>query len=141
MTSRSAAAGALALAGLVSGACADFERGPRAAASDAGASDGAASAEGGGPISFASPVHGLLIAACQSCHSSGGQAGNTQLLLAGDVATDYAQVMPLVDVTAPAASRLLAKMSGQGHGGGVVYAADSAAYRTILDWIQQGALP
>jgi hypothetical protein len=135
--------GALALACLVTqGACADLERGP-SSASNAGAADGAADdgPDDGGALSFATPVHGLLLAACQMCHATGQQAGDTQLLLVGDAAADYAVVMPFVDVMAPGSSRLLAKMSGQGHGGGTVYAADSAAYQTILKWIQQGARP
>jgi hypothetical protein len=35
----------------------------------------------------------------------------------------------------------LAKMSGNAHQGGTVYAAGSAEYETVLHWIQQGAPP
>ncbi len=34
---------------------------------------------------------------------------------------------------------MLSKMSGNGHGGGTIYAAGSPEYETILHWIQQGA--
>ena len=122
--------------------CADFERGPHVV-SDAAASEASseAGAEDGGTLSFATSVDALLLSSCRSCHSPGQQAGDTRLLLSGTVADDYGAVVLLVDVTAPTASRLLAKMSGQGHGGGTVYAADSAPYQTILKWIQQGARP
>ena len=46
-----------------------------------------------------------------------------------------------VDTSAPAGSRLLSKLSGNGHQGGAVYAAGSPEYQTILHWIEQGALP
>jgi hypothetical protein len=122
------------------GACADLERGP-AAPVDEVPDGGADDATDGGALSFATPVHGLLLTACQPCHAAGAQAGDTALLLTGDVAADDAVVAPFVDAAAPASSRLLAKMSGQGHGGGIVYASDSVAYQTILKWIQQGARP
>src|SRR5205085_6600844 len=101
---------------------------------DAGPSDG-------GTISFASTVHPLLIAGCRGCHATGQQAGDTRLLLTGDAAADYLVVTPLVDPSAPAASRLLSKMSGNGHGGGTVYAAATPEYQAVLQWIQQGARP
>jgi hypothetical protein len=34
---------------------------------------------------------------------------------------------------------MLAKMSGNGHGGGTIYAAGTSEYETVLHWIQQGA--
>ena len=57
----------------------------------------------------------------------------------GTAAADYAVVVPFVDTAAPAGSRLLTKMTGNGHQGGAVYAAGSPEYQTILQWIQQGA--
>jgi hypothetical protein len=32
-------------------------------------------------------------------------------------------------------------VSGNGHGGGTIYAAGTPEYQTILNWIQQGAPP
>jgi hypothetical protein len=121
------------------GACANFERGPRTT-TDGGDLDAGAAGDVG-TLSFAAVVNQLLVPTCQRCHSSGQEAGDTALLLAGDAPADYAVVTPFIDIAAPASSRLLAKMSGQGHGGGTVYAADSPAYQTILNWIQQGARP
>ena len=93
-------AGALALA-----SCADFSRGePSPAATDAGArpeggSDAAAS--DGAAVSFATDVYPLLVPTCQSCHATGQQAGDTQLLFTGDAAADYPTVIMFVDTSAP----------------------------------------
>jgi hypothetical protein len=129
-------AGGLALAG-----CADLSRGGRAA--DAAATDvsgeGASAADAS--LSFAADVHGLLTATCARCHVPGQPAGDTQLLFTGDAAADLAAVTPFIDTGTPASSRLLLKMSGQGHGGGVVYAVGTPEYETVLRWIQQGASP
>jgi hypothetical protein len=123
--------------------CADFSRG--SAAGDGGAGDAMvdATVDGnavdGGPLSFASDVHGIFVDGCQHCHAQGQQAGDTQFLLTGDAAADFAAVSAFVNTGAPAGSRALIKMSGQGHGGGTVYASDSTAYLTVLRWIQEGA--
>jgi hypothetical protein len=123
------------------GGCADFSRGGAApAAGDAAATD----ADGGGSdgaLSFAADVHAILTTTCQPCHAQGKQAGDTALLLTGDAAGDYAVVIPFVDTSAPSSSRLLAKMSGNGHGGGTLYAAGTPEYQTVLRWIQEGAPP
>src|SRR4051812_6833869 len=132
-------AGALALA-----SCADFSRGePSPAATDAGGhpDGGDAATSDGAALSFATQVHPLLVPTCQACHAPGEQAGDTQLLFTGDAPADYATVIPFVDPSAPAGSRLLSKLSGNGHQGGTVYAAGSPEYQTILHWIEQGALP
>src|SRR4051794_14305310 len=141
-------------AGLVAGAlagalavvsCADFSRGePSTAATDVGAQpdgggDGATS--DGAAVSFATDVYPLLVPTCQSCHATGEQAGDTQLLFTGAAPADYATVVMFVDTSAPAGSRMLSKLSGNGHQGGTVYAAGSPEYQTILHWIEQGALP
>jgi hypothetical protein len=120
--------------------CADLERGP-STRTDAGVVDGAGeggSSDGGAP-SFAASIEPLLVSACQHCHSAGQPAAETQLLVTGAAQTDYPVVVKLINVSAPSSSRLLAKMSGQGHGGGTVYAVGSPQYQTILEWIQQGA--
>jgi hypothetical protein len=141
MTSRSLAtlACVLALAG-----CADLERGPAAPTPDAAAADDAGDdgtmATDGAALSFASDVRPLL-ETCVRCHAAGQQAGDTALLFTGIAAADYATVLPYVDTTTPTASRLLAKMSGQGHEGGTIYAASTPEYTTVLHWIQQGARP
>ena len=133
-------AGVLALA-----SCADFSRGePSPAATDAGAqpeggSDAATS--DGAAVSFATDVYPLLVPTCQSCHATGQQAGDTPLLFTGSAPDDYPTVVTFVDTSAPAGSRLLSKLGGNGHQGGTVYAAGSPEYQTILHWIEQGALP
>jgi hypothetical protein len=127
---------------LFGAACADFSRGPASPAADAGADTGGEGGPADGAVvSFAADVHPLLIASCQRCHSAGAEAGDTQLLLTGDADADYATVSRFVDTSAPAGSRLLSKASGNGHGGGTVFAAGSPEYQTVLDWIQQGAPP
>jgi len=130
---------ALALAG-----CADFSRGaPSPAPADAGGppAGDAATTDGRATLSFATNVYPLLVPTCQMCHAAGQEAGNTQLLFTGTAAVDYPTVLMFVDTSAPAGSRMLAKMSGNGHQGGTVYAAGSPEYLTVLHWIQQGALP
>jgi len=128
---------------LAAGACADFSRGEPSPAKDSGGtpSEGGAEAggDGGAALSFATDVYPLLVPTCQMCHAPGQMAGDTQLLFTGTAATDYATVLMFVDTSAPAGSRLLAKMSGNGHQGGTVYASGSPEYETVLHWIQQGA--
>jgi hypothetical protein len=134
-----ALAGALALGG-----CADFSRGEPSPKPDGGAStDGGTEAggEGGASLSFAKDVFPLLVPTCQMCHSPGQMAGDTQLLFTGTAATDYPTVLMFVDTSAPASSRMLVKMTGNGHQGGTVYASGSPEYETVLHWIQQGAQP
>jgi hypothetical protein len=110
-------------------ACADFSRGAASVAADAGADLQAdAGSADGAMTSFATDVHPLLIAHCQRCHMAGAEA-------------DYATATRFVDTATPAGSRLLSKVSGNGHGGGTVFAAGSPEYLTILEWIQQGARP
>ena len=120
--------------------CADWSRGEPSPplASDGGA--GGAAGHSGAATSFAADVLPLL-APCRTCHVTGGQAGETALLFTGDASKDYATVSRFVDTTSPAGSRLLSKASGNGHGGGTIYAAGSPQYQTILTWIQQGAPP
>ena len=124
--------------------CADLSRGAAssdaASSTDAGAG-GADLSSSDAAASFASSVHGLLIAVCQRCHAQGQEAGDTQFLLTGDGAADYASVSRFISVSAPGSSRLLAKMSGTGHGGGTLYAVDAPEYRAVLRWIQEGAPP
>lgn len=122
-------------------ACADVSRGAASPAVDASAGADTGASDGGAATSFATTVHPLLIASCQHCHSMGAAAGDTQFLLTGDTAADYATVTRLINTATPSGSRLLSKASGNGHGGGTVLAAGSPGYQTVLEWIQQGALP
>ena len=120
--------------------CADLSRGsptPDAIAPDS-AQDGGAEA---GPSSFAADVHGIVVEGCHDCHVAGGQADDTPFLLTGDVTADFEAVTAFVNTGAPSGSRILTKMTGQGHGGGTVYSADSPPYRAVLRWIQEGARP
>jgi hypothetical protein len=121
--------------------CADLERGPRAPEPDAGP-DVAPAEVGGGDagVSFAS-VFPLIDGACKRCHAPGGMAADSKFLLSGQAATDYTAVRALVDPAAPAGSRLLAKASGQGHSGGVIYRMSSMEYAALLAWIASGAAP
>ena len=123
--------------------CADFERG--APSPDAGAApdDGGSGGpgDGGEAPSFASGAHSLLTAGCQSCHRNGGAAGNTGFVMTGDVDADYLASLDLVDVSSPAASRLLRKGAGAGHGGGAIYGDSTPEYQTLLAWVAGGAQP
>src|SRR5215471_14681527 len=97
-------------------ACADWSRGPAPETPDAGP----ATADGGvgdaAALSFAASIEPLLFPVCGRCHVPDQEAGDTQLLFTGDAAADYATVSRFVDASAPAGSRLLSKMSGNGHG-------------------------
>jgi len=119
--------------------CADFSRGPAAPVVDGGAGEGGAANPDAG-ASFAS-VEAILVDGCQRCHAPGGEASDTTFLITGDPAADHATAAGFVDVNAPGSSRLLAKMSGNGHGGGTVHAAGTPEYQTVLTWIQEGAQP
>ena len=135
--------GRWALAPLVAAAalgCADFSRGLTQMGTDetGGAADGGGSGDGQGSLSFATVVYPLLTI-CQNCHVPGGAASATSLLFAGNAATDYTTILKFVDTSAPEGSRMLSKMSGNGHGGGTIYAAGTPEYETVLHWIQQGA--
>jgi len=136
MTSSRAAQLASVMLALAAG-CADFSRGPAPVAVDGGADDGGAPSTDAA-VAFAD-VEAILIASCQRCHATGGEAGDTTFLLTGDAAADFATAGRFVAVDAPASSRLLAKMSGNGHGGGTVHAAGTPEYETVSRWIQEGA--
>jgi hypothetical protein len=126
--------------GCAAGGCADVSRGPAAQATDAGAGEGGAPSSDAA-LSFAADVHGILVGSCQRCHAAGAEAGDTAFLLTGDAATDLTATAPFLDVNAPAQSRLITKMAGQGHSGGTLFAAGTPEYQTVLRWIQEGARP
>lgn len=134
-------AGALMLfTTLVGLGCADFSRGGPAPTDEGAGGSGAGGAGSGSALSFAADVESILSGGCRGCHTAGGQAEGTTLLLTGMPEVDYAVVVPLIDTSAAAASRLLLKMTGNGHGGGRVYAVGTPSYQTVLLWIQQGAM-
>ena len=141
---RPARSGRWALSLLVASAlgCADFSRGPTQmnTGGTGGTADGGATGDGQGALSFATGVYPLL-AVCMNCHVPGGAASDTSLIFSGKAATDYTTVLQFVDTSAPGSSRILSKVSGNGHGGGTIYAAGSPEYQTLLAWIQQGAPP
>jgi hypothetical protein len=140
MTSDRRRALAFFVAAVLGAGCADFSRGPAAPAADAGTGEGGAPTADGG-ASFAAHVHGILIAGCQRCHAEGAEAGDTAFLLTGDAVADLVATTDFVDGNAPAQSRLLTKMAGQGHGGGTLFAPGTPEYQTVLTWIQGGARP
>jgi hypothetical protein len=125
--------------------CADLERGARPLPAEVGPADSDASTpeagvEAVGP-SFARDVHRLLLDGCARCHSRNGAASRTTFLLVDDAAQDRQQALAFVNAANPAGSRLLAKASGAGHGGGAIYAAGTPEYQTVLTWIMQGSAP
>ena len=119
-------------------ACADFERGEYwQQAEESGESGGAT-----GELGYALDVHPLLDAGCERCHAAGESAGNTQFLLVSDDAeASYESTVEFIDLDSPGDSRLLAKMAGKGHGGGVIFDESSGEYELVLAWIEQGAPP
>jgi hypothetical protein len=139
---------------LAAAGCADFERGkpsadagaPPVPLTDAAAPGGGADLGGSndaGPhaLSFARDVHPVLLDLCARCHSDGGQASRTGLLLSRDAARDLVQTVKFINQENPAGSRLLGKATGTGHEGGAVVMVGTPEYRTILAWITQGSLP
>ena len=90
--------------------------------------------------SFRRAIHPLLMQTCKVCHTPGGPAQATALVLTGDAGVDYAAARRVADVHAPAASAMLAKASGQKlHAGGAPWAVGGPAYARVLAWIQGGA--
>ncbi len=133
------ASGLLATLLVALAGCADVSRGPSPTPrAEPDASPGGAPAGG---LSFAEGVHELLLDACARCHSPSGDAASTALLLGGGPSEDYEVVLPLINLSDPAASRLLTKASGQGHGAGAIFVAASREYRLLEDWIREGAPP
>ena len=120
--------------------CADFSRGATQmnTGGTGGTAAGGGTGDGQGSLSFATDVYPLF-SVCKNCHAPGGAASGTSLIFSGNAASDYPTVLQFVDTSAPASSRILSKLSGNGHGGGTIYAAGSPEYETLLAWIQQGA--
>lgn len=115
--------------------CADWSRGVRAPEPEEPPADG------GGGAGFAASVHPVLVAACGVCHGANGEASHTGFVLTGVAGDDYPTTMAFVEVDAATSSRLLIKMSGAGHGGGVVFTNGSPEFAAVLRWIREGASP
>lgn len=85
----------------------------------------------------------LTVKGCNSSNCHGAIAGKNgfKLSLFGyDPTADHAMMTRRLDRTTPAASLLLAKPSFQiAHGGGKVLPEGSPEYRTMLEWVRQGA--
>lgn len=109
-----------------------------------GSGDGDTGASTGAPPegpSFAADVLPLLDAGCERCHASDGAASHTSFLLDVDEQTAYETTLDFVDLDQPEDSPLLLKGAGLGHTGGAIYDEHSAEHATILEWIEQGAMP
>lgn len=99
------------------------------------------------PINFANdivPIFTRLGCNAGGCHGkSGGQNGFALSLLGFEPEEDYEYIVKeargrRVMITAPEASLLLAKASGQmPHGGGIKLRSDSPHYRILKRWIEQ----
>jgi len=111
---------------------------PSAAPVAAVAAPGTGTAAG---LRYAPAVHEALSQACSGCHRLGAAAGNSGLVLRGEVEADFASARRWVDLERPEASLLLGKASGGVvHAGGVLFPPESAAHRLLLEWIAAGAL-
>ncbi len=103
------------------------------------AKSGGRTAVPAGP-SFSRAIHPLFLATCKPCHTAGGAAGATPLLLTGDPEADHRVLARFADVHAPEQSKLLQKASGSVlHGGGSPWPVASAQYGRVLAWIRAGA--
>ena len=103
------------------------------------AKSGGRTAGPAGP-SFTRAIYPLVLATCKACHTAGGAAGATPLVLTGDPEADHRLLARFADVQAPEASKLLQKASGAVlHGGGAPWPAASAPYERVLAWIRAGA--
>ncbi len=89
---------------------------------------------------YAGDVYPILSSECASCHSAGGSASSTALVLSNDSDADYDMIFSLVTPGDPAGSLLLQKASGAtSHVGGGTLPETSVEYQTIAVWVEQGA--
>jgi hypothetical protein len=99
-----------------------------------------APAETAPAITFSGRIRKQLAGDCAGCHASGAAAGNTRYVISGGLDADYRVAKQLVNTSDPKSSVLLRKASGNGHAGGTTYPAGSAKYKTLLQWIEGGAI-
>jgi cytochrome c553 len=100
---------------------------------------GAKAATPSGP-SFTRAVHPLFLATCKVCHTAGGAAAASHLLLTGDPEADHRALARFADVRSPESSQLLQKASGGVlHGGAAPWPPASGSYERVLAWIRAGA--
>jgi len=92
-------------------------------------------------VNDVAPIFTMAGCSGANCHGSiRGQRGFKLSLFGYEPALDYEAIGTRVDKTAPEKSLVLAKATAQtAHGGGFRFAADSLEYRTILEWIREGA--
>ena len=108
------------------------------APTDKGKGNGKTAAPAG--PSFTRVVYPLFLATCKACHTAGGPAAATPLVLTGDAEADHRVLARFADVHAPEASKLLQKSSGAVlHGGGAPWPVGSGPYDRVLAWIRAGA--
>lgn len=101
-----------------------------------GPGDGTGGTGGGGiGISFTADVDPILDAKCAGCHA-GGPGG---LVIIGDPASDYDNVIDRVVPGDPENSLLLTKARGIGHGGGAILSEGDDNDSVIDAWIGAGA--
>ena len=88
----------------------------------------------GSTISFSEDVVPLLTS-CLSCHGSG-TGGWTY----SGGPTAHTAAVRVINRSSPSNSPLLVKATGgSSHGGGTLFSTSSIEYKTILQWIEQGA--
>lgn len=130
----------LVLVVALASACGGFRRGAYWEEASGTDTDSAADTDADAPT-FADDVHPLLIDGCAPCHAPGASAGDTGLVLAGDLDADLESALDFIDAEEPAASRLLTKGAGQGHAGGTIFASTGPEAQVILAWIAAGTPP
>ncbi|MFN0105249.1 MAG: DUF1549 domain-containing protein [Bryobacteraceae bacterium] len=92
-------------------------------------------------VNDVAPIFTMAGCSGANCHGSiRGQHGFKLSLFGYEPAIDYEAIGRRIDKAAPEKSLVLAKATAQtAHGGGFRFAADSLEYRTILEWIREGA--
>jgi hypothetical protein len=88
------------------------------------------------------PIFTMGGCATSNCHGSiRGQNGFKLSLFGFEPRPDFEAIRDRIDLDDPAASYVLQKPTAQEeHGGGFRFAIDSLEYRTIFEWIKNGAL-
>ncbi|WP_224248011.1 hypothetical protein [Hyalangium gracile] len=89
---------------------------------------------------FAPELHQQLLAACSSCHSTGGLASTSRYLTSEDSEQHLRSVVPLVAPGSAATSVLYQRARGEAHAVGAVWEQGSAELALLARWIDAGAL-